>query len=226
MKNKDEFVIYQITNIINSKIYLGSAKYFAGRKGNHYYKLRNNKHHNKHLQNSYNKYGDVFKFEIIEYCSSENLVEREQYYIDTLNPDYNILKEAFSSLGYKHTEKCKRKMSLNRKGKQNSLGRILSEETKNKIGKKIKESGHTLIINENRKIPIVQLDKNYNFIKEFKSSIEASAELNLYDTNIRSCCRQESGFRKYPKTTGGFKFMYKEQFELERIKKESDGMER
>lgn len=61
MQNKrKEFVIYKIINTINGKIYVGSAKYFAGRKGEHYSMLRNNKHSNKHLQNSYNKYGNVF----------------------------------------------------------------------------------------------------------------------------------------------------------------------
>jgi len=31
------------------------------------------------------------------------LIEREQYYIDLLNPEYNILKIAGSRLGVKHT---------------------------------------------------------------------------------------------------------------------------
>ena len=32
------------------------------------------------------------------------MIEREQYYIDTLNPEYNILKIAGSPLGYIHSE--------------------------------------------------------------------------------------------------------------------------
>jgi group I intron endonuclease len=44
------------------------------------------------------------------------LIEREQYYLDTLEPKYNILKIAGSSLGYKHSLKTllkfkKRKLS-------------------------------------------------------------------------------------------------------------------
>jgi group I intron endonuclease len=133
MKTRDEFVIYKITNIINNKIYIGSAKYFARRKGEHYYMWRNSKHSNQHLQNSYNKYGDVFKFEIIEYCIEKNLIEKEQFYIDTLNPQYNILKEAYSSIGFKHSEETKQLLSKKFKGMQRSLGRKFSEETKSKM---------------------------------------------------------------------------------------------
>lgn len=135
-KQRDEFVIYKIVNTINNKIYIGSAKYFAERKGEHYYMFRNNKHSNKHLQNSYNKYGDVFKFEILEYCNPETLMEKEQYYIDNLKPEYNILKEAYSSLGFKHSEETKKLLSSKFKGMQRSLGRIHSEETKQKIREK------------------------------------------------------------------------------------------
>lgn len=215
---RKEFVIYKIINTINDKIYIGSAKYFAGRKGNHYYKLRNNKHHNQHLQNSYNKHGDVFRFEILEYCTPDTLIEREQHYLDALNPDYNILKEAYSSLGFKHSEECKKEMSKRRKGKQHSLGRKLSKKTKEKIGSyqigRIKTEEE---LNKQR-IPIVQLDKEYNFIQEFSDSVTASKDLKIAQTNIRSCCRQEAGYRRWPKTAGGFKFMYKNQFELQRIK--------
>jgi hypothetical protein len=45
-----------------------------------------------------------FKLEILEYCDIEVIRAREQYYLDTLKPDYNILPTAGSSLGFKHTE--------------------------------------------------------------------------------------------------------------------------
>ena len=51
------------------------------------------------------KYGySGFCLYILEYCEPSILLEREQYYIDTLNPEYNILKIAGSSLGFKHSE--------------------------------------------------------------------------------------------------------------------------
>jgi hypothetical protein len=35
----------------------------------------------------------------LEYCDLENIIDREQYYIDLLKPEYNVLKDAGSSLG-------------------------------------------------------------------------------------------------------------------------------
>jgi len=102
--------IYKIVNITNNKIYVGSSKYLKARKTGHFGQLRRNQHKNIHLQSSYNKHGkDCFRFEILEECSIQNLMDREQYWIDTLKPQYNILKIAGSSRGelYKHDkERC------------------------------------------------------------------------------------------------------------------------
>jgi group I intron endonuclease len=40
---------------------------------------------------------------ILEYCEGDQLLNREQYYIDLLNPEYNLLRTAGSSLGNKHS---------------------------------------------------------------------------------------------------------------------------
>lgn len=42
--------------------------------------------------------------EILEYCDSDTLLSREQYYLDTLKPENNILKISGSSLGFKHKQ--------------------------------------------------------------------------------------------------------------------------
>lgn len=68
------------------------------------------------------KYGyGGFSFEILEFCTKENVIEREQYYIDLLKPEYNILLKAGSPLGYKHTESAKSKMRGRRKLGQERL---------------------------------------------------------------------------------------------------------
>lgn len=60
------------------------------------------------------KYGySKFKLEILEYCSPKELSKREQYYMDLTSPQYNILKTAYSSLGYKHTEEALIKVRRN-----------------------------------------------------------------------------------------------------------------
>lgn len=58
------------------------------------------------LKNGYSN----FKLEILEYCKKEDLMNREQYYMDCLKPEYNILKIAGSSLGFKHSEETKVKI--------------------------------------------------------------------------------------------------------------------
>lgn len=80
--------IYKIVNTINNKFYIGSSKNLHKRKLRHFNSLRKDKHHNIYLQRSFNKYGEVFIFEVIEEC--EKLFERETFYIDLLKPDYNI----------------------------------------------------------------------------------------------------------------------------------------
>jgi group I intron endonuclease len=60
------------------------------------------------------KYGHSnFSLDILEYCEPNVKFKREQYYFDILKPEYNILKKAGSSLGFKHSTKTKLIMSIN-----------------------------------------------------------------------------------------------------------------
>lgn len=71
MKN----VIYKIRNITNGKFYVGSTCDSRERFRSHRKGLRGNRHHCKHLQASWNKYGeDFFKFEVIEQVASSDLL--------------------------------------------------------------------------------------------------------------------------------------------------------
>lgn len=45
-----------------------------------------------------------FSLEILEYCDRSIVINREQYYLDKYEPEYNILTKAGSSLGFKHSE--------------------------------------------------------------------------------------------------------------------------
>lgn len=51
--------------------------------------------------------------------------------------------------------------------------------------------------------PIIQLDKNNNFINEYKSITEASKYTNIELSNIRKCCIKER------KSAGGYVWKYK-----------------
>lgn len=158
MKN----VIYKIGNTVNEKIYIGSTEKFSIRKNQHNHHLKKGTHHSAILQRHVNKYGfDSIYFEIIE-SGVINLIEREQFYIDTLNPYFNIRRIAESMKGTKrndeqkiymvkqrnlkspykkgwnHTQESKDKISKIHKGKKLSEEHIL-KFCKSNIGKKMKE---------------------------------------------------------------------------------------
>ena len=122
--------IYKIENIINNKIYIGSSHDLKGREQQHFYLLRNNKHHNAHLTNAVKKYGIAnFKFSIVEEISEieniselkEYILQRENYWINTSNKEslYNIRLIAESNLGIstgRRTKEFSRLMSSIKKG--------------------------------------------------------------------------------------------------------------
>lgn len=92
--------IYKIENKVNGKLYVGSSVDIYNRWCQHINGLDSKTHKNKHLISSWHKYGeDEFEFVVIEECGSENLIEREQYWMDTLKPEYNKTKIASSRLG-------------------------------------------------------------------------------------------------------------------------------
>ena len=77
--------VYKITNKVNNKIYIGSAKEFKRRASQHLSSLEKGKHQNKHLQASFNKHGsDAFIFEAIEVVEGDTLARTtvEQKYLD------------------------------------------------------------------------------------------------------------------------------------------------
>jgi len=156
------------------------------------------------------KYGySKFKLEILEYFDSSIVIEREQYYIDLLNPEYNILKVAGSLFGFKHSPESIQKMkeiALNRsdetkaKLREAALGKTYkhSEETKIKLrdailGKKHSEETKEKlkIIQSNRikhpvpgiKIKVKDMQTGQTFI--YDSLRTAGKELNSNQNSIK-----------------------------------------
>jgi group I intron endonuclease len=78
--------IYKIENTENNKIYIGSSVNLGNREQKHFWMLRKNIHDNDYLQHSYNKYGkEWFIFDILEICTPEELIVKENFYIDKYN---------------------------------------------------------------------------------------------------------------------------------------------
>lgn len=75
--------VYRITNLLNGKCYIGSALRLERRKSSHFSSSTN-----PLLKHAMNKYGkENFLWEILEECSKENLIQREQFWIDQYNFD-------------------------------------------------------------------------------------------------------------------------------------------
>ena len=152
--------IYRILNLINGRIYIGSTINLKRRNREHYKSLLKNKHCNKFLQNDFNKCGaENFVFEYFGHeifckglCSKEFILQREQLFLDGIkqNEDvecYNICMTAGNSLGRKISQETKDKWSKNRKGKtigaENPMyGKKHTIETREKMSKnRIKKTG-------------------------------------------------------------------------------------
>jgi group I intron endonuclease len=114
--NSKEGIIYKIKNSLNNDFYIGSTGNLKKRYYTHLNDIRSNKNTCIKLIRSVNKYGEQnFIFEIIEKCNINELLTREQYYLDILNPKYNISKIAGSNLGIKRTKETKLKKSISQK---------------------------------------------------------------------------------------------------------------
>ena len=106
--------IYKISNIVNKHCYIGSAVNIEGRWRTHKSTLKKGTHHSLYLQRAWDKYGENnFEFSILEKCEDVNLIEREQFYFEEINPEYNICKIAGSCLGIKFSDESNLKKSLN-----------------------------------------------------------------------------------------------------------------
>ena len=91
-------------------------------------------------------------------------------------------------------EEYRTKMTKQLQGENNPhYGKKHCDEAKNSIGEK-------------NGIPVVQLDKNDNFIDEFRSAKMAENKTKINRTSISRCCRCQQ------QTAGGFKWMYKEDY--------------
>lgn len=116
--NKIEYIlqgksgIYMFINLTNGKRYIGSSKDIYNRIHEHVHNLNNQKAHNKHFQASWNKYGEnSFIFTVLEYCSEDSRFEREQYYLDVINPEYNLTNNVIANSGQSPSEETRIKIS-------------------------------------------------------------------------------------------------------------------
>lgn len=127
--------VYQIENQVNGKRYIGSSANIQCRRRQHLSRLRRALHSNPHLQRAFDKYGeDAFIFELLAQVAPVNLIEEEQHFLDTMQPEYNMMPVAGTRLGCHLSLETRRKMSEARKGERNpNYGKPLSEATRRKL---------------------------------------------------------------------------------------------
>ena len=138
MVNIDNSGVYIIRNVLNQKVYVGSASStFHARWKQHRWELRRGTHHSPHLQKAWIKYGeDAFVFEVVRTCNSDEVLAAEQQEItdrDATNRErgYNTCPTAGSRRGSVATNSTRQKQSASLRGLKRS------EQTR----KRMSESG-------------------------------------------------------------------------------------
>ena len=209
-------VVYKIASISQPmRFYIGSSIDYQKRKREHLRALKKGTHHSVFLQNHVNKYGILdLRMDPIEYVEGENnLIEREQFYIDSLNPCFNICRIAGRTTGIRPTAETLAHLSEVRKGRipwnkgkkdtlkhspafREMMRKKMKGRTSPMKGRHQSESSK-----KKQRIPILQFDRNDQFIREWKGQNFAAKELGIPNMNAVL-----QGKRK---TAGNFKWKYK-----------------
>lgn len=211
---KDIAGIYLIFNKVTGDYYVGSASTnrFYPRFSNHLLYFKGSKIL-KHAVNKYNL--SNFAFVILELFpevsnkeNNKNLLDMEDFYLKYLLPNYNILTEAGSSFGYKHTEldriKMKNNYSLERRILIGNLNKNkkLSAETVEKIrekalqGKNRSFSDQALLNMKKRSKSIILYNLNRTVFGEYTSIVEGAKSINCDEKTIRRALKTKKKILK------------------------------
>lgn len=201
--------IYQVINSVNRKSYIGSTVDLKKREYAHFSRLRAFNHPNILLRRAFVKYGDVFEFNILELCPKDKLLEREQYYLDSIYPEYNINPTAGNSLGVRHrqetiekikvtqtgkrkTKSTKDRISLSNRGNKSKTGQITPLDTRKKISQSLRGNKE-----------IVQLSLDGKELGIWNSLQEVQDSLGIHKSHVSKCCLKQR------KTAGGYIWQYR-----------------
>lgn len=194
-ETRDLSGIYLILNKDRGDYYIGSASTgkFNSRFRNHLFNFNGS----KILKNAVKKYKiSAFAFMVLEtypqIVTKENnkkLLDLEDFYLKSLLPNYNILTEAGSCFGYRHTEITRLNMKANyseeRRMAVGSLNKTFCSETIEVNRTKPVYSNEAIANMKKKSKPIVVYNLDYTVFGEFASMIEGSKYLGCDQKNIR-----------------------------------------
>lgn len=215
LENKGLSGVYRWTNIETGDSYVGSGVDLTKRIRS-YYQIVELKRNPRHINRALLKYGhDKFELEIIEYCDKDELMEREQFYLDKLNPSYNNLKQAYSLKGFKHsveTIESLKEREFSQEHKDNlskaNTGRKFREETLDKLSKSISDyhEKHPLTpealenirkkTTEREGIPVTLINQETGEETEFSTQTEAGKFLGISRQAVRNAFSRNSTLGK------------------------------
>jgi len=206
--------IYLILNKVTLDYYIGSAATdrFYARFSNHLLYFRGS----KIVKLAVRKYKlSQFSFIILELFpevvnkeNNKKLLDLEDFYLKSLLPNYNILTEAGSSFGYKHTEISRLKMrsyySLERREQIGSLnkGKNLSIKTIDKMSKKaltrekLNYSEQAILNMKKNSKSIILYNLDYTVYGEFPSIVDAAKSIHCGEKTIRRALKTEKKLLK------------------------------
>jgi group I intron endonuclease len=152
MRNKMQSGIYSFLNLVNSKRYIGQSVDVDKRIKEHFYELRTNQDNCKRLQNAWNKYG-YQNFVVETIISTENNFKPEQLKCfldfleesfiksyDSFHNGYNMSFGGEGSVGFKHSEESKEKISKSKSGEKHPFyGKKRPEHSENMKGRFVGE---------------------------------------------------------------------------------------
>lgn len=200
--------IYAICNKINGKKYVGKSKHIEHRISSHFCALRkqerDKKKTNRHLFNSFKKYGeDAFYWEILEAFDNVDealLKERELHYMQLLKTterDFGYNLRMDSSTNMIVHEETKRLQSEQNTGTSNpNFGNKWSDEQKqnmSKIKKKQFEDGV---------YDFMKTDEHRKFLSEFSTNLWKDEGKKAAMAEKVSLAKSELRFYQYCKVTG------------------------
>lgn len=171
--------VYLWLHKTNGKYYVGSSVNLRNRFYDYFSKSYFDKSGNTIIANAISKYGlGAFEFIILEFTEKDETLSREQFFIDTLRPEYNILVIAGCTLGFKPTAETRTKMS------EAALGRKHSLETRAKISESQKNNKNS------PGFPLLVKDLETNITTEYTSIAEAAKILGLNHSSISDRLRK------------------------------------